>query len=119
MKIDQQLLDSFSEPYNEGGRQAVIDNVNMANEMSYEHPILMIFSIMNSPEENNLIKVTSISQVLAHANLYLKSVGETNYIHVKEINSLSEPIESLEKFHGKSIDDILQEQKEEDNDDQD
>ena len=116
MKIDKELLDSFSEPYNDGGRQEIVNNVNLANEMALEHPILQILSMMNTPEENNLIKVKSIVQVIAHANLYLKSVGETNYIHVKEINSLSEKIDSLEKFHGKSIDDILQEHEEEDDD---
>jgi hypothetical protein len=116
MKIDKELLDSFSEPYNDGGRQEIVNNVNLANEMALEHPILQMLSLMNTPEENNLLKVKSVSQVIAHANLYLKSVGETNYIHVKEINSLSEKIDNLEKFHGKSIDDILQEHEEEDDD---
>jgi len=106
MIVDKRTYEELGKLYEEGGKEEVIKQITEVVEHSEDHPLMLLLELLPD-NKGNIAKVASTDDLIAHANLYIKDAGKTDYIHIKEITNHKDQIESLEAFHNKSIDEIL------------
>lgn len=108
--MSKELMEHLQSDYEQGGKEYIVRKLNKAYEELSSEPEQVIMR-MFMPNSTQIVSLSLVAfdHIIGKVNEVLKQNGNYEYIYIGELEALHEDISLVEKETGKTIDEIIEE----------